>query len=92
MSVKCSSFPNPVSSVRSTSWVILFDDFETLDVFGPIEVLGRLKQQFNPKFRSANGGIVMSSHKVRVVTQPPSDLKTESYILLVPGGMGTRWY
>jgi transcriptional regulator GlxA family with amidase domain len=69
---------------------ILFDDFETLDVFGPIEVFGRLKQHFSPEFFSANGGIVTSSHNVRVVTQPLSDLQTESYILLIPGGMGTR--
>lgn len=26
--------------------VILFDEFETLDVFGPVEILGRFKEAF----------------------------------------------
>jgi hypothetical protein len=39
---------------------ILFNDFETLDVFGPIEVFGRLSQHFNLEFISANGGLVTS--------------------------------
>lgn len=29
---------------------ILFDDFETLDAFGPVEILGRLKEEFNIQF------------------------------------------
>ncbi len=32
---------------------ILHDEFETLDVFGPIEILGRLPPYFNPRFYSA---------------------------------------
>jgi transcriptional regulator GlxA family with amidase domain len=70
--------------------VILFTDFETLDVFGPIEVLGRLTEHFNPKFYSMDGGIVVSSQKVRVETRQISELHSESYILLIPGGIGVR--
>ena len=69
---------------------ILFDDFETLDVFGPIEVLGRLPQHFKLEFYSVNGGIVTSSHRVQVVTKTFSELQTEAYILLIPGGVGIR--
>ncbi len=69
---------------------VLFDDFETLDVFGPIEVLGRLKEQFDPRFYSPLGGAVVSSHNVPVVTKPFSDVRTTDYVLFVPGGMGTR--
>lgn len=29
---------------------IIFDNFETEDVFGPIEILVRLKNYFNPEF------------------------------------------
>ncbi len=70
--------------------VILFTDFETLDAFGPIEVLGRLTEHFNPEFYSKEGGIIISSQKVRVETRPFSELHSESYILLIPGGIGIR--
>lgn len=69
---------------------ILFDDFETLDVFGPVEVLGRLKEDFNIHFYSLNGGIIKSSQNVPVLTKPLQELDSENYILLIPGGMGTR--
>jgi len=69
---------------------ILFNDFETLDVFGPIEVLGRLPDQFNPVFCSQSGGIVTSSQKVPVMTRPISNLKNRDYILFIPGGSGVQ--
>ncbi|MDO9324370.1 MAG: DJ-1/PfpI family protein [Methanoregula sp.] len=69
---------------------ILFNDFETLDVFGPIEVLGRLPEQFNPLFYSITGGIITSSQNVPVMTRPLSELKSTRYILLIPGGTGAR--
>jgi transcriptional regulator GlxA family with amidase domain len=67
---------------------ILYNDFETLDVFGPIEVLGRLPEQFNPMFYSLDGGIVTSTQKVPVMTKPLSELKSSAYILVIPGGIG----
>lgn len=69
---------------------ILFNDFETLDVFGPIEVLGRLPEQFNPLFYSITGGIITSSQQVPVLTRPLSELNSTGYILLIPGGTGAR--
>ncbi len=69
---------------------VLFNDFETLDVFGPIEVFGRFPASLDPGFYSLKGGIITSSHKVPVMTEPfPSELE-EDYALLVPGGIGTR--
>jgi transcriptional regulator GlxA family with amidase domain len=69
--------------------VILFDDFETLDVFGPVEVIGRVPQQaYNIEHFSAKGGCVRSGQNVRVITKPFSEMK--SGCLLVPGGTGTR--
>jgi hypothetical protein len=38
---------------------ILFNNFETLDVFGPIEIFGRLKDHFMPGFYSISGGIII---------------------------------
>jgi transcriptional regulator GlxA family with amidase domain len=69
---------------------ILFNGFETLDVFGPIEVFGRLPEQFNPLFYSLDGGIITSSQKVPVMTQPFAGLKSSDYILFIPGGIGAR--
>ena len=69
---------------------ILFNEFETLDVFGPIELLGRMPQHFNPEFYSFDGGIVTSSQKVQTATKAFSEMHSESYIMLLPGGIGTR--
>jgi transcriptional regulator GlxA family with amidase domain len=69
---------------------ILYDEFETLDVFGPIEILGRLSDHFNPRFYSLTGGIVTSSQQVPVKTEPLSDLTSTRYVLLIPGGTGAR--
>lgn len=68
--------------------LLLFDDFETLDAFGPVEVLGRA-EGYTVRHYSEKGGVVYSSQGVPVVTEPfeHADL---SGILLLPGGMGTR--
>ena len=65
---------------------ILFDGFETLDVFGPIEMLGA-SGEFEASFYSPEGGIVKSHQGVPVDTQPLSDVGVPE-VLLVPGGMG----
>lgn len=70
--------------------VILYNDFETLDVFGPVEVLGTLADRFNIIHASQNGGIVRSTQKVPVPTVPFEDLDTKGSVLLIPGGVGTR--
>jgi putative intracellular protease/amidase len=69
---------------------VLFNDFETLDAFGPIEVLGRLKDDFEPGFYSQNGGVISSVHKVPVVTKSFDQIESLNYILFIPGGIGTR--
>lgn len=69
--------------------VVLFNDFETLDVFGPIEVIGKLEKHYKIEYYSEKGCIVRSSQNVRVETLPISDIK-EAGILLIPGGFGTR--
>ena len=69
--------------------VILFDDFETLDVFGPVEIIGKMPKIYDLGYYSMNGGNALSSHQVSVNTKPFIDIDT-SGILLIPGGMGTR--
>jgi transcriptional regulator GlxA family with amidase domain len=69
---------------------ILYNEFETLDVFGPIEILGRLPEYFNPCFYSVTGGIITSSQNVPVMTRSLSELESGLFILFIPGGTGTR--
>lgn len=69
--------------------IILFDDFEILDAFGPAEVIGKLPNTYSLGFYSFNGGIVTSTQKLQIQTLPFSEMD-ESGILLIPGGMGTR--
>lgn len=70
--------------------VLLFDKFETLDVFGPVEILGSLPDVFKLNFISANGGLVESSQNVRVYTDLYKSENDIEKILLMPGGIGTR--
>ncbi len=67
---------------------ILFQNFETLDVFGPVEIMGRLKDHFNLQFVSQTGGIITSTQNVPVVTETLAGLSGAGNILLIPGGLG----
>ena len=49
--------------------VLLFDEFETLDVFGPVEIFGRLKDHYTVYFYSQTGGLIGNSHGVSIPTQ-----------------------
>ena len=69
--------------------ILLFDDFETLDAFGPAEIIGRLMDIYRLNYFSLKGGIVTSRQKIKVSTSPVEEINT-SGILLIPGGMGTR--
>ena len=67
--------------------LLLFSQFETLDAFGPAEVLGRLPG-CQIVCASVQGGICRSAQGVPVMTVPLSEAEGE--VLLLPGGMGTR--
>lgn len=69
--------------------IVLFDDFETLDAFGPAEIIGKLPDSYNLEYFSRNGGIVISSHKIKIHTRPFQAMAAKG-VLLIPGGMGTR--
>ena len=65
---------------------VLFDGFETLDMFGPVEMLGA-SGQFDVKFYSLDGGVVTSYQGVPVATEKLDDANPPE-VLLLPGGMG----
>jgi transcriptional regulator GlxA family with amidase domain len=70
--------------------VLLFPGFEVLDVFGPVEVFGVLKDLCEVVLVAAEAGPVASAQGVAATAAhgfadcPPLDL------VLVPGGIGTR--
>ena len=69
--------------------VILFDNFTTLDAFGPAEVLSKLSSLYELHFFSLNGGLVTSSTATEVHTEKLAQIRQKD-VLLIPGGWGTR--
>lgn len=74
----------------NTITALLFDDFETLDLFGPIEMFGSMPDYYRIQFASMTGGIIRSKHGVAMQTTAVKKLDDQTDILLMPGGMGTR--
>jgi putative intracellular protease/amidase len=70
--------------------VLLFEDFETLDVFGPVEILGRLKEHYQIDFYSELGGTVSNFHGVSIQTKKLENIINGVDVFLIPGGLGTR--
>ncbi len=69
---------------------IVFEDFETLDIMGPVELFGLLQQHYQVQFYSLNGGLVSNKHGVCIQTQPFTEIQTHAQsILLIPGGIIT---
>jgi putative intracellular protease/amidase len=72
---------------------LLFNDFETLDLFGPVEVFGKL-EGCDINYFSLNGGIIKSRQNAQIVTEKIDKIgKIDTLtpaILIVPGGKGTR--
>ena len=70
--------------------ILLFEDFETLDVFGPVEILGRLKEHYQISFYSELGESVKKSHGVFIDTKKLENISDGVDVFLIPGGFGTR--
>lgn len=69
---------------------LVFPGFETLDLFGPIEMFGLLPEQFRISIVAEHEGEVASTHGPRTRVDH-SFAATEAFdMLLVPGGPGTR--
>ncbi|MGI9316065.1 MAG: DJ-1/PfpI family protein [bacterium] len=70
--------------------VVLFDKFELLDVFGPLEMLGMYPEKFKLHMLGQHQGTAMSAQGPRVALDRSFDHTAQYQILLVPGGAGTR--
>ncbi len=74
---------------RSVS-VVLFEGFEVLDVFGPVEVFGSLEDHFALSYVGPEAGFVTSAQGAVVVADHPYHHAPVPDVVLVPGGRGTR--
>ena len=70
--------------------VVLFPDFELLDVFGPLEMFGLLPDHFDIHLVAEEGELVTSRQGPRSAIDHHFSNSLQYDILLVPGGMGTR--
>jgi transcriptional regulator GlxA family with amidase domain len=70
--------------------VILFDGFQLLDVFGPVELLSAVPELFEVRFIGPDRAPVASSQGISVSVTDNRDDAPEPDIILVPGGRGTR--
>jgi len=78
-----------VKSSRSIG-VVLFHEFELLDVFGPLEMYGMVPESFEICLVAERGGEVASRQGPRSVVENEFSEGRQFDILLVPGGRGTR--
>ena len=70
--------------------ILLFEDFETLDVFGPVEILGRNTAQYRVRFYSQGGGVIRNRHGIAIETEDLEGISGGTDVFLIPGGPGTR--
>ena len=72
--------------------IVLFDDFDTMDAFGPAQIFGTEPKHFHLNYLSVNGGIVNSSQGIKVWTEIliPQEIKKSveeaSICMMVRGG------
>lgn len=69
--------------------VVLFDQFELLDVFGPVELFSKVPG-LTIDYVAPSAGPVASSQGVQVVADLAFTDVNDPDIVLVPGGAGTR--
>jgi putative intracellular protease/amidase len=69
--------------------IVLFDGFETLDVFGPVQMWARLPDH-GIAMISADGRPVRSTQGTQVAVDHGFADAPQFDVLMVPGGMGTR--
>lgn len=69
-------------------YALIFDDYETLDLMGPVEFLSRVSE-LKLRYVSFEGGAKRSKQGFLIKTKKLSKMPKES-VLLLPGGQGTR--
>jgi transcriptional regulator GlxA family with amidase domain len=70
--------------------VVLFDGFQLLDVFGPLDLFGALKDQFRLHLVGPEPDLVASTQGAKAVADCSYEDAPNPDVLLVPEGIGTR--
>ena len=70
--------------------IVLFDGFELLDVFGPLEMIGMYPETFSLYMVAEHSGAIASAQGPKSVIDQVFSDNVQYDILLVPGGQGTR--
>lgn len=77
-------------TAMQTIGALIFPDFELLDLYGPLEMLGLAPEDFTIRIVAESGAPVASKPGVRTVPDETTAPDAGYDIFLVPGGMGTR--
>ncbi|PSW06641.1 DJ-1/PfpI family protein [Photobacterium lipolyticum] len=77
-------------SSKLTVTTLLFNQFELLDAFGPLEMFGVLNNDYQLKLVSETGQPVASAQGPQIMVDHSFQDSFHSDILLIPGGIGTR--
>lgn len=77
-------------SNRRVVGAVLFPGFELLDIFGPLEMFGVLKSDFEIVMLGEYGSLVTSDQGPRAAVDRTLDDPGHLDVLLLPGGIGTR--
>lgn len=62
--------------------ILLFHDFETLDVFDPIEILGKI-DDYNLKYYSLAGGVIISAQGTSIITEKVECASKEGILVIL---------
>ncbi|MFN3170805.1 MAG: DJ-1/PfpI family protein [Hyphomicrobiales bacterium] len=69
---------------------LIFPGFELLDLYGPLQMFGMLKDDFELHLVAEKEGAVVSNQGPLSVATQAFDNSPDYHIILVPGGTGTR--
>lgn len=82
--------PVPAGGPKKKLGMVLFEGFELLDVFGPLEMFGMLKDRVEIVMLAEKAGPVKSGAGPAAVADMAFAEAPELDILMIPGGIGTR--
>jgi transcriptional regulator GlxA family with amidase domain len=82
--------PVPATAAPIKVGALLFEGFELLDVFGPLEMFGMLKERASITVLAENAGSVRSFQGPSCIAECALAGDHGLDVLLIPGGMGTR--
>jgi putative intracellular protease/amidase len=82
--------PVPPTGAKKKLGMVLFDGFELLDVFGPLEMFGTLKDRVEIVMIAERAGPVKSGAGPAAIADHGFADAPKLDIVMIPGGIGTR--